>query len=166
MKIRSAKEEELNLIRTQRLAAYQVHRHSLSEEHWQALKRAVSSEADIGPGAELIVAEIEGEIAGSVVLFPPKTDAYEGYIEELDYPEIRMLAVAPEAQGKGVASALIEECIVRAKKQGYDSIGLHTGEFMEKAISLYVGKGFERLPQYDFEPAGDGVIVKAFRKNL
>lgn len=26
--------------------------------------------------------------------------------------------------------------------------------------------GFERLPQHDFEPANDGVIVKAFRLSL
>ncbi|SIE37277.1 Acetyltransferase (GNAT) family [Mycobacteroides abscessus subsp. abscessus] len=68
-------------------------------------------------------------------------------MEELDYPEIRMLAVAPEFQGKGIAKALISEC---------------TGDFMKNAMKLYEGFGFKRLPQYDFEPAGDGIIVRAY----
>ena len=96
-------------------------------------------------------------------MFPAKTDAYEGQVEELDYPEIRMLAVSPSARGKGIASALISECINRAKEKGHYAIGLHTGDFMKTAMRLYERLGFERLPQYDFEPADDGIIVKAYR---
>ncbi|MBM7570773.1 GNAT family N-acetyltransferase [Aquibacillus albus] len=166
MIIRDAKKEELSLIRKQRVEAYREHAKAVNEEHWQALKQAISSDADTGPGVELIVAEIDGEIVGSVALFPANTDAYEGYVDELDYPEIRVLAVAPEARGKGVASALIDECIRRTKEKGYDSIGLHTGSFMKEAIKLYERVGFERLPKHDFEPADDGVIVKAFRRSL
>jgi ribosomal protein S18 acetylase RimI-like enzyme len=128
-----------------------------------ALERAISSDADTQSGAELLVAELNGNIVGSVALFPPHTDAYEGYVEELDYPEIRMLAVSSEYRGKGVASALISECIHRAKNNGFRSIGLHTGEFMKDAIKLYEKIGFERLPEYDFQPADDGITVKAFQ---
>lgn len=166
MKIRDALKEELELIREQRVNAYREHAHAVPAEHWNALQKAISSDADIQPGVELIVAELDGKIAGSVTLFPPKTDAYEGYIDELDYSEIRMLAVAPDVRGKGVASALIAECIKRTKAKGFDAIGLHTGEFMEKAIKLYERIGFERLSQYDFEPANDGIMVKAFRLSI
>lgn len=166
IELRHADKEELPYIREQRLKAYQVYQAVLNEDHWQALQKAITSEADILDGAELIVADSEGGILGSVVLFPPNTDAYEGYVEELDYPELRMLAVSPDARGKGVASALIAECEKRAKEKGHNYIGLHTGEFMEQAIRLYERHGFERLPQYDFEPANDGIIVKAFRKVL
>ncbi|MBO9128595.1 GNAT family N-acetyltransferase [Bacillus sp. 165] len=163
MKIRDAVKSELEFIREQRIQAYSEYTRAVSAEHWAALKKAISSDADIQPGVELIVAEVDGRIVGSVTLFPAKTDAYEGSIDELDYPEIRMLAVAPEARGKGVATALVYECIRRAKAKGFVAIGLHTGEFMESAIKLYERIGFERLPEYDFEPAGDGVVVKAFR---
>lgn len=166
MNIRDAKTEEVPYIRKQRIAAYSEHAQVLNDDHWQALKQAISSDADIGSGVELIVAELDGEIVGSGALFPANTDAYEGYVDELEYPEIRVLAVAPEAQGKGVASALIKECIQRAKAKGYPYIGLHTGDFMAGAISLYERLGFERLPQYDFEPAGDGIVVKAFRLSI
>jgi ribosomal protein S18 acetylase RimI-like enzyme len=166
MIIREAAKNELDFIREQRVNAYREHAKMIPDGHWKALERAISSEADSGPGVELLVSEINENIVGSVVLFPPNTDAYEGYVEELDYPEIRMLAVSPEYRGKGVASALISECINRAKNNGFRWIGLHTGEFMKDAIHLYEKIGFERLPEYDFQPADDGITVKAFRLSL
>ena len=164
--IRKARQDELPAVREQRVNAYRDHIQSIPDEHWKALKQAISSDADQQPGVELLVAEHEGSIMGSVALFPAKTDAYEGYVDVLDYPEIRVLAVSPEARGQGIASALIDECIRRARAQGYEFIGLHTGQFMRDAIALYERYGFERLPQHDFEPANDGVIVKAFRLAL
>jgi ribosomal protein S18 acetylase RimI-like enzyme len=166
MIIRNASKEELPFIREQRVLAYSEHATSISPEHWQALKQAISSEADVQDGVELIVAEVNGEILGSVALFPPQSDAYEGIVDKLDYSEIRLLAVSKEARGKGVASALIKECMKRTKEKGIDSIGLHTADFMKSAMKLYEGFGFKRIPQYDFEPANDGVIVKAFRRTV
>jgi GNAT superfamily N-acetyltransferase len=163
MIIRDAVEEELPFIREQRVNSYQEHTRNIPEGHWKALKQGITSEADTQQGVDRIVAEIDGNIVGSVALFPAKMDAYEGHVEELDYPEIRMLAVTPQARGKGVATALIAECIRRTKAKGFHSIGLHTGEFMESAMRLYESLGFERIPQYDFEPANDGIIVKAYR---
>jgi GNAT superfamily N-acetyltransferase len=163
MIIRNAQENELAIIREQRVLAYEEHAKRIPEGHWLALKQMLSSDTDVQPGVEMIVAVLDGKIAGSVSLYPAKMDAYGGQVEELEYPEIRMLAVAPEARGKGVATKLISECIERSKKKGYHSIGLHTGEFMDGAMRLYEHLGFERLPQFDFEPAGDGIIVKAYR---
>ncbi|MCC3358749.1 GNAT family N-acetyltransferase [Bacillus sp. REN16] len=166
MKIRDAKQDELDFIREQRVAAYFEHSREIPAAHWQALKEGISSDADRIQGSELIVCEINEKIVGSVVLFPANTDAYNGQLEELDYPEIRMLAVSPEARGKGVASALITECIQRSQAKNHQFIGLHTGEFMKEAIQLYTKHGFERLPQYDFEPANDGIVVMAFRLSI
>lgn len=163
MIIRDAVEYELPFIREQRVESYQEHAQRIPEGHWQALKQAISSDADLQQGVERIVVEMDGKIVGSVVLFPAQTDAYKGFVVELDYPEIRMLAVAPQARGKGVATALISECILRTKAKGFQAIGLHTGDFMDSAMRLYECLGFERLPQFDFEPADDGIIVKAYR---
>jgi GNAT superfamily N-acetyltransferase len=163
MILRDCLESELPLIREQRIYAYEIHAKCLPAGHWNALKHAISTDSDTNPDIERIVAVIDGMIVGSVVLYPAKADAYEGNVEKLDYPEIRMLAVAPEAQGKGIATALISECITRAKAKGFQSIGLHTGEFMTGAMRLYEQLGFERIPQHDFQPANDGIIVKAYR---
>lgn len=163
MIIRDAVADELLFIRELRVHSYEEHAQNIPREHWNALKQAISSEADMQADVERMVAVIDGEIVGSVALFPAKTDAYEGLVDELDYPEIRMLAVTPQARGKGVAAALIFECISRAKRHGFQSIGLHTADFMKSAMRLYERLGFERLPQFDFEPANDGIIVKAYR---
>jgi GNAT superfamily N-acetyltransferase len=162
MIIRKALESEFAYIREQRVLSYEEHAAIIPEGHWQALKQAITSTADTEPGVELLVAEEDGNILGSVALFPADTDAYEGNVEVVDYPEIRMLAVSQSARGKGVAAALISECIRLSKEKGHHSIGLHTGEFMKNAMRLYERIGFKRLPQYDFEPADDGIIVRAY----
>lgn len=166
MIIREAVEGELPEIRELRINAYQEHAQKISEDHWQVLKQSITSDADRQSGAECFVAEIDGRIVGSIALFPPNTDAYKGLVDELDHPEIRMLAVSKMARGKGVASALITECIQRAKAKGYQTIGLHTADFMESAIKLYTRLGFDRLPKDDFEPSNDGIIVKAFQYTI
>ncbi|MFA9557094.1 GNAT family N-acetyltransferase [Evansella sp. AB-rgal1] len=164
MQLRNAKKEELPIIRDMRVKAYSDHKDSIPLDHWEALKNAITSEGDVHPDVDLIIAEINGEIVGSVAVFPPNSDAYEGYVDELEYPEIRMLSVSGNARGKGVATALVEECIRRSSAKGYKAIGLHTADFMKSAMHLYERMGFERIPKYDFEPANDGIVVKAFRR--
>jgi GNAT superfamily N-acetyltransferase len=163
MIIRDARVDEIPCIRNQRIKSYEEHAKSIPEKHWNALKNALLSEKDTQFGVECIVAELDGRIVGSVVLFPANTDAYVGTAIELQYPEIRMLAVSPEARGKGIAAALILECVRRAKVNGFQAIGLHTADFMESAVKLYQRIGFQHLPEFDFEPANDGIIVKGYR---
>ncbi|MFJ7509379.1 GNAT family N-acetyltransferase [Peribacillus simplex] len=166
VKIRKALFYEVEMIREQRVKAYEEHAQSIPEGHWDTLKKAISSDADEQRDVELLVAEFDGEVVGSVALFPAKSDAYKGLVDMLDYPEIRMLAVTPQARQKGVAEALIQECIRRTKVNGSQYIGLHTADFMKTAMRLYERMGFVRLPQFDFQPADDGIIVKAYRLSI
>ncbi|MGZ9817544.1 GNAT family N-acetyltransferase [Peribacillus simplex] len=166
VKIRKALFYEVEMIREQRVKAYEEHAQSIPEGHWDALKKAISSDADEQRDVELLVAELDGEVVGSVALFPAKSDAYKGLVDMLDYPEIRMLAVTPQARQKGVAEALIQECIRQTKVNGLQYIGLHTADFMKTAMRLYERMGFVRLPQFDFQPADDGIIVKAYRLSI
>lgn len=165
LEIHDAKKDMYSDIKDQRLEAYHIYKDRLPADHWNALAQNLSSDADTQEGVELIVATLNEKVVGSVVLFPAKTSAYE-FIDELDYPEIRMLAVAKEAQGQGVASALVKECVNRVKAKGLPAIGLHTGEFMTDAIRLYEGLGFKRLPEFDFVPANDGIVVRAYYLEL
>lgn len=161
--IREALQTETELIREQRINAYEEHAKHIPKGHWEALKSAISSASDKQEGVELLVAVDNGQVIGSVALFPAKSDAYTGLVDTLDYPEIRMLAVTPQARNKGAAKALINECIRRTKENKLPYIGLHTADFMKTAMQLYERLGFLRMPQYDFEPADDGIIVKAYR---
>ncbi len=166
IEICNAEKEMFQSIREQRINAYYEYVNLLPVNHWNALKNSLFSNVDEQEGVEIIVATLLGKIVGSVVLFPAKTNAYEGYVDELDYPEIRMLAVESDYRGQGIASALISECINRTKAKGFDAIGLHTGEFMKNAISLYESIGFKRLQKFDFEPANDGIIVRAYQLKI
>jgi GNAT superfamily N-acetyltransferase len=166
LKIRKALGYEVEIIREQRVRAYEEHKKNIPEGHWDALKKAISSDADEQPGVELLVAELYGKLVGSVALFPAKADAYKGIADILDYPEIRMLSVNPDYRRKGIAEALIKECIRLAKEKGYPYIGLHTADFMETAMRLYERMGFVRKPQFDFQPANDGITVKAFQLSI
>ncbi len=166
MKIRKALSYEVEMIREQRMKAYKEHAQSIPEGHWEALRKAISSDADEQNGVDLLVAELDGKVVGSVALFPAKSDTYKGLADLLDYPEIRMLAVTPQSRCKGVAEALIKECIRRTKANGSEYIGLHTADFMKTAMRLYERIGFARIPQFDFQPADDGIIVKAYRLSI
>lgn len=166
VKVRKALSYEVEMIREQRVKAYREHAQSIPEGHWEALRNAISSDADEQNGVDLLVAELDGKVVGSVAFFPAKSDAYKGLADLLDYPEIRMLSVTPQSRRKGVAEALIKECIRRTKAKGSEYIGLHTADFMETAMRLYKRIGFARIPQFDFQPADDGIIVKAYRLSI
>lgn len=166
LKIREALSYEIEMIRNQRGKAYEDHAKVIPQDHWDALRKAIMSDDDQQISVELLVAELDGEIVGSVALFPAKSDAYRGLVDMLDYPEIRMLAVNHDSRGKGVAEALIKECINRTKTKGLEHIGLHTADFMETAMRLYERMGFARMPKFDFQPANDGIIVKAYRLSI
>lgn len=163
MIIRDALSEEFEGIRDLRLESYKEHAAKIPEPHWQVLKNSILSDKKEQQGVERIVAVIEGEMVGTVALFSPEIEAYEGLVEgELKHPELRMLAVSPKARGNGAAKALIQECMKRSKKKGYTAMGLHTADFMENAVSLYTRMGFKRLPDKDFIPLDDQIVVKAF----
>ncbi|TWT25441.1 GNAT family N-acetyltransferase [Planomicrobium sp. CPCC 101110] len=166
MLIRKAHSSEYETIRNQRLASYGQYENLISPEHWRVLTGTLSKESDKHPDVSLFVAVIDGQIAGSVALFPPKAKAYEWDTEVLEYPEIRMLAVDSGFRGNGVGKALVHHCIEVSKELGEKRIGLHTGNFMESAMKLYESIGFERVPTLDFEPLDDGIIVLAYQLDL
>ncbi|TDL80429.1 GNAT family N-acetyltransferase [Peribacillus frigoritolerans] len=163
MLIRKMKEHEIEFVRMQRLEGYKEYRSLVSEDHWYALKGTLSSDSDLNKGVEIFVAEIENQLAGSIVLFPGKMASYEWTSDSPDYPEIRMLAVDHQYRGHGIGRALVQHCIDLSAKQGYSFVGLHTADFMKNAIALYTKMNFERVPEFDFEPVNDGIIVKGFR---
>lgn len=163
MLIREAKSNEFYLLKEQRLASYLPYQEELSEKHWGLLKANLTSDPEQQPGVEVFVAEIDGEIAGSVVLYPAESKAYEWKEEKVAYPEIRLLAVSPDFRSRGVGKALVEHCIDLSKIRKQEFVGLHTGSFMRNAIALYEKMGFERVVSLDFTPLDDGIVVKAFR---
>ena len=81
--------------------------------------------ADRAGRAEVLVAEIDGEVAGSVVLTPPGSPLAETSGDG-EY-EFRMLAVHPRFHRRGVGGALLAEIVARARaEEGVDAVVLTT----------------------------------------
>ncbi|MDN4524019.1 GNAT family N-acetyltransferase [Fictibacillus fluitans] len=164
--VRTAKESEFEFLQEQRIKAYSQYEKDVPAAHLEVLIKAISADVSMEQEAEYLVAEWNGEVAGSIVVFPPESDAYGGLTDISTLPEIRMLVVEPSFRKQGIGKALVEECLARTKAKGYPAVGLHTADFMQSAVKLYEGMGFKRLPQLDFSPLDDGIVVKAFQYTL
>jgi ribosomal protein S18 acetylase RimI-like enzyme len=67
--------------------------------------------------------------------------------------EVRMLAVDPAAQGRGVGSALAAACVERARAEpGTKRVVLCSQQAMTTAHRVYARLGFERAPDLDWYP--------------
>ena len=131
---------------------------------WGALEASVHSVLKNPGDAECIVAEDDGRILGSVFLYPTGKASYNSG-DAVPSPELRLLAVAPNARGRGVGRALVEECIRRARASGATELGLHTSKSLATALALYESMGFARAPERDFHPEG-AELVQGYRLRL
>lgn len=163
--IRDARADERAAIQDLTLAAYAPYATIMAPRAWAGLEHAVRTALNTEETVERIVAEQDGQLIGSVMLYPPASNAYNGVLQPVSAPEVRLLAVAPTAQGQGVATALMDACIERARRAGSTEIGLHTSDSMPIAMHLYERLGFVRAPENDFHPPGTEV-VKAYRLSL
>ncbi|MFI9614644.1 GNAT family N-acetyltransferase [Streptomyces sp. NPDC052023] len=101
--------------------------------------------------AEVLVAAQNGRVLGGVTFVPSG-----GPMADIARPaeaEIRMLAVAREARGRGVGEALVRACIDRARTtDGCTGIVLSTQRTMHTAHRIYERLGFTRTPDRDWNP--------------
>ncbi|MFP7732549.1 GNAT family N-acetyltransferase [Priestia aryabhattai] len=163
MIVREAREEEKPSIEAVTIAAYEQYATVKSEANWKRYREGIIHTLSEKNRFERIIAEIDGEMAGSVLFYPPNTDVYGGLLKPFPWAEIRLLAVAPSHRRKGVANALLEACEKKSRELGCSYLGLHTDNSMEHAIKLYNKRGYVRFPDNDFYPVKD-LHVMAFRK--
>ncbi|MEV7193414.1 GNAT family N-acetyltransferase [Streptomyces sp. NPDC093510] len=69
--------------------------------------------------------------------------------------EIRMLAVAHAARGRGVGEILVRACVQRSRDAGRDRLVLSSSPSMRTAHRLYERLGFVRTPERDWCPLPD-----------
>jgi len=163
--VRDARPEERGAVRALTLRAYAEYAAVMAPAAWAGLDAAVRAALDGDGGEARIVAERGGELLGSVMLFPPAADAYGAAAERAGWPVLRLLAVAPEARGRGIGQALVQECVRRARGMGAAELGLHSSESLRAAIRMYERMGFRRAPERDFRPEG-AELVMGFRLPL
>lgn len=161
LKIRDARPSDQETIRILTLAAYREYAAKIPA-HWEDYRQNIlTTLADVTP-AEQIVAERSGRILATVLLYPAEIRVSESNGAFPDWPEIRLLAVAPSERGHGIGAALMTECVGRARASGATGLILHTTDLMQTAMRLYERMGFVRFPELDFHPA-PGLMIKGYR---
>ena len=162
LEIRVARPGDGDAARRATLAAFQQYAAVMPPPRWEGYRENIlATLADPAP-AQHLVAEMEGVILGSVLLYPPGTAFSTPDEGPLACPEVRLLAVAPEARGQGIGTALMKECIRRARRLGVVCLNLHTTDMMQVAMRMYERMGFVRAPDLDFHP-DPSITVKAYR---
>ena len=157
--IRTAAPEDMEGVRDVTVAAYDQYRRAMSGPAWEQYKGNILRALKESDRALCAVAVRNGSVVGSVWLFPPTSDLAR------PYPEVRLLAVQPEARGGGIGLKLMQECIRRARATGALALSLHTTLMMESALRMYERMGFHRTPETDFHPIAD-VTVMGFALDL
>lgn len=125
--------------------------------------QTIGDVAGRAPRTTILVAVDEGRIVGCVTLeLDGRTD-----LDDEPLPahraHVRMLGVAPEARGRGVGRALVEECERRAIGAGKTLMTLHTTHLMERAQAMYRSMGYERGDDWVLP---DGFVLLGYRKTL
>ncbi|MFE2418330.1 GNAT family N-acetyltransferase [Streptomyces hokutonensis] len=101
--------------------------------------------------AEVLVALDGEQVLGGVTFVPsggPMAD-----LATAGEAEIRMLAVARAARGRGAGEALVRACVERARAtDGCVRVILSTQRTMHAAHRIYERLGFTRTPERDWNP--------------
>ncbi len=141
------------------VAAYEEFTHGPSDAYVARLRDAATRDRE----AELWVAEVRGEVVGTVTIAPEGSPWRE--IGRPGEGEFRMLAVAPTARRRGVGEALMGLVLDRFRQMGAHAVVLSSLADMTAAHRVYERHGFRRLPERDWSPV-PGVDLLAFRREL
>ena len=109
---------------------------------------------------ELLVAELDGEVVGTVTFVLPGDREWESRPDPEGDAGFRVLAVDPAAEGHGVGRALVAACIAAARARDRHRMLIVTMAWMHRAHRLYEGLGFQRRPDLDLRfPSGIGYVL-------
>jgi len=125
--------------------------HALMQRHYRdADNHALDTAALAEAGMVFLVAEQAGAVLGCGAL------AMRG-----EHAEIKAMFTAPEARGKGVATALLQALEARARGADVTRLRLETGEALAEAMRLYRRMGFTRCGAFgDYPDTGASVFME------
>jgi GNAT superfamily N-acetyltransferase len=150
--VRDARPDELDGIGDLRVAAYRADGFLPAISGYAATLRSLGADGQ----AEVLAAVDGGQVVGTVTLQGwPAGQMARGPGEA----EVRALAVAPGARGRGVGAALVAAVIERAAGQGIRQLVLLTLPDMRAAHRLHSQAGFSRLPDRDWSPRPGEVLL-------
>src|SRR5688500_18309983 len=106
LSIRLARDEDVEAARGVLRAAYMEYESAFPPENWTRYLADILDLEGRADASELLVAELDGAIAGCVSYFPPGSKASypsDAFSERwpADWGAFRLLAVDPDVRGKG-----------------------------------------------------------------
>ena len=113
--------------------------------------------------ALVLVARQNGVPVGTLTCALPGSSWQE--IARANEAELRILAVAPEAQRRGIGSALVRASIEHARHAGCTALVLSSAAWMHAGHRLYERLGFRHTPARDWQPRAD-VHLTTYRLEL
>ena len=161
--IRDARDDELDDVARLILAANQEYAPLFPAHRWEAYARDITDVRSRLGDSELIVAEAAGRLLGTVTFYPNVPDSGQSWPP--GWAGIRLLAVHPDGRRLGIARALMDECLLRCRRRGISTIGLHTTEAMAVARGMYERMGFVRRPEFDVS-VGPSMVIMAYGLEL
>lgn len=162
MIVRAARPEEYVEVGELTLAAYIADGYLDNDADYADELRAAAHRA---AEADLVVAadETTHDLLGTVTYCV--SGSHYAEISRPGEAEFRMLAVRPEARGRGIGVTLASWCVDRAREQGCTALVLSSLDRMTTAHRLYERLGFDRLPERDWAPE-PGISLIAYRLDL
>lgn len=157
--------EEKEAVRRLLVESYQQYEDSYTNPNvWNEYLVNIKASVDNPDVDKILVAKSDQIILGTLQLFQSSEKAYQKPELQIFSPIIRLLAVHPQARGRGVAQELIRASRDYAKSQGANTLYLHSSDKMQKAIQLYEWLGFKRDHTKEF--MNHDILVKCFRLDL
>ena len=157
--VRRALPEDLEAVGEITVAAYAEFTAGPDDTYIERLRDAARRDRE----AELWVAEVDGQVLGTVTIALPGSPWRE--IATDGEGEFRMLAVSPAARRMGIGDALARLALDRFRDLGYRSIVLSSLDTMAGAHRIYERLGYHRVPERDWSPQ-PGVQLIAYEKEL
>lgn len=162
MEIREAREDECAAVGDLTVAGYDADGYltypdGTFDDKYAGWHRDAASR---GRSSVLLVAAEGDELLGTATRCPPGSSEREVSISDTQ-GEFRTLSNAPDARGRGIGRALVDECLDRARAAGLTEVVLCSLEEMKPAHQLYESFGFVRRPELDWSPEPD-VTLWAF----
>lgn len=127
------------------------------DQRFMAIVEAIVADFREGrEGERCWVAETGGERVGCILLArdSPRT------------AKLRILLVEPSARGRGLGTALVEECLAFARSWGYRRVVLGTDSNLLAARRMYERAGFRMVEEVPHDDYGEGLVAENWELDL
>lgn len=96
-------------------------------------------------GGQCFVAEVAGQLAGTIVVKPTYDVNECAYFTRPGVAAVHQFAVDPACQGQGIGRALLQACEQWAQEHGFAELAMDTAEPAQHLITLYTGLGYQHV---------------------